>query len=207
MQELVLHEDPFSGNCYKIRLTASLVGANISTVSYNLAAGETRTARFCSTIDANGRVPVLQIGSETFLPESNAACYYLATGTSLVPEHDRLRHANMLRWMFFEQSFIEPTIGTLRFWYKRIGKHDMREEDIAMVPNRRKLAEDSLETMNIHLGGTKFFGGETPDLADVVLFAYTHVAEDAELDLNCWMNVKAWCQRLMDEKYCSPLHI
>ena len=114
MEKLVLHEDPRSGNCYKIRLTAALLGLPLKRMSYDILKGETRTPEFLRTVNANGRIPVLQIG-DRFLPESNAACWYLAEGSRLLPK-SRFERADMLRWMFFEQYSHEPNIATLRFW-------------------------------------------------------------------------------------------
>ncbi len=114
MEHLTLHEDPRSGNCYKIRLTAALLGLPLERVQYDIMKGETRTPHFLQTVNANGRIPVLQI-DDRFLPESNAACWYLAEGSNLIPA-DRFDRADMLRWMFFEQYNHEPNIATLRFW-------------------------------------------------------------------------------------------
>src|SRR5206468_9879130 len=111
---LILHEYAESGNCYKIRLTAALLGLAIERREYDIMQGETRTSDFLANVNANGRIPVLQDGAH-FLPESNAACFYLADGTRLVPD-DRFARADMLRWMFWEQYNHEPNVATLRFW-------------------------------------------------------------------------------------------
>ena len=100
MNELILHEDPRSGNCYKIRLTAALLGLPLERRFYDIIKGQTRTPEFIERVNANGRIPVLQIG-DRFLPESNAACWYLAEGSALIPA-DRFDQADMLRWMFLE---------------------------------------------------------------------------------------------------------
>lgn len=99
-EHLILHEYAPSGNCYKIRLTAALLGINLERRQYDIMKGETRTRAFLDHINPNGRIPVLQIGEDRFLPESNAACIWIATGSKLIPE-DRFDHADMLRWMFF----------------------------------------------------------------------------------------------------------
>jgi glutathione S-transferase len=101
VEKFVLHEYSASGNCYKIRLTAALTGAAIERREYDILKGETRTPHFLANVNANGRIPTLQIG-DRFLPESNAACWYLAEGSSLIPT-DRFDQADMLRWMFFEK--------------------------------------------------------------------------------------------------------
>jgi len=114
MEELVLHEYASSGNCYKIRLTAALLGLPLARREYDIMKGETRTPHFLANVNANGRIPVLQVGGR-LIPESNAACFYLADGTSLIPA-DRFGRADMLRWMFFEQYNHEPNVATMRFW-------------------------------------------------------------------------------------------
>ena len=116
VEKLTLHEYAASGNCYKIRLTAALLGVALDRREYDILKGETRTPEFLAHVNANGRIPVLQIGDGEnlrFLPESNAACWYLADGSALIPE-DRFARADMLRWMFFEQYNHEPNVATLR---------------------------------------------------------------------------------------------
>ena len=99
-ERLILHEYALSGNCYKIRLTAALLGLALERREYDIMTGETRTPDFLAKVNANGRIPVLQAGAR-FIPESNAACFYLADGSALVPE-GRFERADMLRWMFWE---------------------------------------------------------------------------------------------------------
>ena len=125
MERLVLHEDPRSGNCYKIRLTAALLGLPIERRKYDIMKGETRTPDFLARVNANGRIPVLQVG-ERLLPESNAACWYLAEGSWLIPG-GRFSRADMLRWMFFEQYNHEPNVATLRFWLLFVGERNLSE--------------------------------------------------------------------------------
>jgi glutathione S-transferase len=125
MEQLTLHEDPRSGNCYKIALTAALLGLPLKRRGYDIMKGETRTPEFLAGVNANGRIPVLQAG-DRFLPESNAACWYLAEGSHLIPE-DRFDRADMLRWMFFEQYNHEPNIATLRFWLLFVGEGNLND--------------------------------------------------------------------------------
>ena len=116
MSDLILHEYARSGNCYKIRLTAAHLGIPLERREYDVMTGETRSAAFLDQINANGRIPVLQIGDD-YLPESNAACFYLADGSPLIPA-DRYDRADMLHWMFWETvcNSHEPNVATLRFW-------------------------------------------------------------------------------------------
>jgi glutathione S-transferase len=194
MTHLVLHEDPISGNCYKIRLTAALLGVPIERRSYDIRRGETRTPAFLSQVNANGRIPVLQVGAR-FLPESSAACWYLAEGSSLIPE-DRFDRADMLRWMFFEQYNHEPNVATLRFWLGYLGEAALSDAQRAAIPARRAAGEAALALMDDHLATRGFFVGDRATLADIALYAYTHVAAEGGFDLARWPAVGRWCARM-----------
>ncbi len=194
MAEQTLHEDPKSGNCYKIKLTAALVGAPLAVRQYDIMRGETRTPEFLATVNANGRIPVLQIG-DRFLPESNAACWYLAEGSALIPE-DRFAHADMLRWMFFEQYNHEPNVATLRFWLAFVGEANLSEQQRALLPAKRAAGEDALRLMDEHLAARDWFVGDGATLADVALYAYTHVAEMGGFRLDDRPHIAAWLRRM-----------
>ena len=193
MENLTLHEDARSGNCYKIRLTAALLGLPLEHKSYDIMVGETRTPQFLAEVNANGRIPVLQVG-DRFLPESNAACWYLAEGSALVPA-DAWDRAQMLRWMFWEQYNHEPNIATLRFWLFFVGNDNLTDAQRLQLPAKRAAGEDALELMDEHLGGRDWFVGNRPSLADVSLYAYTHVAEAGGFRLDDHPNVRAWLAR------------
>lgn len=190
MERLVLHEYSSSGNCYKIRLTAALVGARIERREYDILKGETRTPSFLETVNPNGRIPVLQIG-ERFLPESNAACWWLASGSALIPS-DRFAQADMLRWMFFEQYNHEPNVATLRFWRLMIGEANLGEAQLLALPGKEAAGNAALQVMETHLAGRRFFVGDTISLADIVLYAYTHVAGEGGFDLSAYPATEAW---------------
>lgn len=192
--KLTLHEDPRSGNCYKIRLTAAVLGLPLERRQYDILKGETRTPEFLQRVNSNGRIPVLQVGSR-FLPESNAACYYLGDGTRLVPE-DRFDRADMLRWMFFEQYSHEPNIATLRFWLYYIGEANLSEQQRAQIGPKRAAGEEALEVMDRHLAGRGWFAGNGPSLADIALYSYTHVAEAGGFRLAEHVHVCAWLDRV-----------
>ena len=198
MTNLTLHEDPRSGNCYKIRLTAALLGIPLATRAYDIMKGETRTPEFLARINPNGRIPVLQIGdggSARFLPESNAACWYLAHGSALIPA-GRFAQADMLRWMFFEQYSHEPNVATLRFWLRFVGEANLTEEQRAQIMPKRLAGAAALALMDKHLAGSAFLCGEAATLADIALFAYTHVAEEGGFRLADYPQVAGWCERL-----------
>jgi glutathione S-transferase len=193
MQTLVLHEYSPSGNCYKIRLTAALLGLPIERREYDILKGETRTAAFLAAVNANGRIPVLQIG-DRFMPESNAACFWLADGSALIPE-DRFDRADMLRWMFFEQYNHEPNIATLRFWLAFVGADMLTELQRAQIPAKRAAGDAALALMEDHLSTRRFFVADRLTLADIALYAYTHVAEEGGFDLARYPAVSAWLAR------------
>jgi glutathione S-transferase len=191
---LILHEYSASGNCYKIRLTAALLDLPIERREYDIIKGETRTPEFLAGVNANGRIPVLQVG-DRFIPESNAACFFLGEGTPLVPA-DRFDRADMLRWMFFEQYNHEPNVATLRFWLAFLGEEHLSDLQRAQMPGKRAAGEAALGLMDDHLAGRRWFVGETISLADIALYAYTHVAADGGFDLDVWPEVSAWLGRV-----------
>lgn len=195
---LTLHEDPRSGNCYKIRLTAALLGLPLERRFYDITRGETRTPAFLATVNANGRIPVLQIGEGAdarFLPESNAACWYLAHGSALIPA-DRFAQADMLRWMFFEQYSHEPNVATLRFWLSIVGEAALSADQRRMLPHKREAGIAALALMDEHLASRPFFCGERATLADIALFAYTHVADEGGFPLADYPGIAAWIDRV-----------
>jgi len=191
---LILHEQMESGNCYKIRLTAALLEMPIELREYDITKGETRTPEFMRTVNANGRIPTLQVG-DRFITESNAACYYLAQGTPLVPE-DRFEHADMLRWMFWEQYSHEPNIATLRFWLCWVDIENLTDVQRLQIPLKRDAGNAALKLMDEHLNGREWLVGNHLTLADVCLFAYTHVADAGGFELGRYRNVTAWIERV-----------
>ncbi|HEU0285251.1 MAG TPA: glutathione S-transferase family protein [Sphingomicrobium sp.] len=191
----ILHEYAASGNCYKVRLTAAHAGIELDRREYDIMKGETRTPEFLANVNSNGRIPVLQIG-DRFIPESNAASFYLADGTALVPS-DRLDRADMLRWMFFEQYSHEPNIATLRFWLRYVGLDALSGMQRDQISVKRKAGNEALKVMDEHLAGREWLVGSAFSLADICLFAYTHVADEADFDLELYPSVIAWMERIM----------
>lgn len=204
-ERLVLHEYSASANCYKVRLTAALAGKSLERREYDILKGETRTEEFLRAVNANGRIPVLQVG-DRFIPESNAACHFLGEGSSLVPS-DTFDHADMLRWMFWEQYSHEPNIATLRFWMRWLGLDKLTELQRLQMPLKREQGNAALKLMDDHLRSRKWFVGEAISLADVCLFAYTHVAGDAEFELQSYPHVVAWIERVRAEPRFLPMDI
>jgi glutathione S-transferase len=193
-EPLILHEYAASGNCYKVRLTAALLGLALERREYDIMKGETRNADFLARVNANGRIPVLQVGAR-FIAESNAACFYLADGSALIPE-DRFGRADMLRWMFFEQYNHEPNIATLRFWRGWVGEANLTDAQRSQIPAKRAAGEAALTLMDAHLARRDWLVGAGPTLADIALYAYTHVAPGGGFALGDYSAVEAWLKRV-----------
>lgn len=198
---LILHEYAQSGNCYKIRLTAAHLGITLGRREYDIMKGETRTPEFLATVNANGRIPVLQIG-DGFLPESNAACWYLADGSALIPD-DRFARADVLRWMCWEQYSHEPNVATMRFWKAFLGIDRLNETQRSQMESRWLAGEAALCLMEKHLDAHDWFVGPSLTLADICLYAYTHVAEEGGFKLSRYPAITRWLDRVA----AAPGHV
>jgi len=195
MSGLILHEDARSGNCYKIRLTAAHLGLKLERKNYDIMKGETRTPEYLRDVNANGRIPVLQDG-DRFLPESNAICFYLANGSKLIPD-GHFDQADMLRWMFWEQYNHEPNLATLRFWMRFVGLDALSDAQRIQISGKREAGLAALDLMDTHLEGRKWLVADQFSLADICLFAYTHVADEANFDLEAYPEIVKWMERIM----------
>jgi glutathione S-transferase len=195
---LRLHDNASSGNAYKIRLLLTQLGRKFERIEYDTDRGATRTPEFLRAKNPNGRVPVLELDDGRCLPESNAILWYLAEGTSFLPgatdEAGRWQRAEVLQWMFFEQYSHEPNIATTRHWITH--NIEMTPERAAAAPGKRKWGIAALEVMEQHLRARTFFVGESYSIADIALYAYTHVAGDGGFRLGDYPNVEAWLGRM-----------
>jgi len=187
-----------SGNGYKIRLLLALLKQPYRHVELDIMTGATRTPEFLSK-NLNGRIPTLELDDGTFLPESDAILWYLAEGTPFVPA-DRLGRAQVLQWMFFEQYSHEPYVATARFIMLHFPPESPRH---AELPDRRTRGNAALAVMDAHLKSRTYFVGERYSIADIALYAYTHVAHQAEFDLSPYPNVLSWIGRVA----AQPGHI
>ena len=189
---LTLYDYMDSGNGYKCRLVLAHLGLPFNLVERDILKGETRTSEFLKR-NPNGRIPTLELEDGSHLFESGAIIWYLAEGSKLAPK-DRKARAETLQWMFFEQYSHEPYIAVARFWKHYLPKlSPLQEMDL---PNRMKGGYAALDVMEKHLATRRFFVDETFGLADVALYAYTHVAHEGEFDLSKYANVNAWMARV-----------
>src|SRR5262249_15861079 len=153
-------------------------GTPFEPIELDVTKGETRTPSFLAK-NPNGRIPVLELESGELLPESNAILWYLAEGTAFLPA-ERLARALGLQWMFFEQYSHEPYIAVVRF----LVTHDIALADWqrAVLEDRRRQGYAALGVMETHLRARKFFVAEQYTIADIALYAYTHVAGEGGFD-------------------------
>ena len=193
---LRLHDNLSSGNGYKVRLLMAELGIAYERIEYDIDQGETRSPEFLGRINASGRVPVLETEGGAFLPESNAILCYLAQGTPFLPE-EPLEKARVLQWMFFEQYSHEPNVATPRFW----ATHgvEMTEERRIGLRQKWELGYAALGVMEGHLAREDFFVGGRYTVADIALYAYTHVAHEGGFDLEPYPAVRAWIGRVASQ--------
>ncbi len=188
---LRVYGDIYSGNCYKIKLLLTQLGQAHEWVHMDILKKETRTAEFLAK-NPNGRIPVLELESGEFLPESNAIIHYLAEGSAFLPS-DRLLHARVLQWMFFEQFSHEPNIATARFIMRYLDSPAHEQERLRQ---RYEPGYKALGVMEQHLAANPFFVGGRYSIADISLYAYTHVAHEGGFDLGAYPQVRAWLARV-----------
>ena len=193
---MILHDNLSSGNGYKVRLLLAQLGLPFERIEYDIDRGETRTPEFLNGINPNGRIPVLETDEGELLAESDAILFYLAEGTPFLPE-GRLARAHVLRWMFFEQETHAPNVATPRYW----ATHgvEMTEERRLSLGTKRKLGYAALGVMEGHLEDRAFLLGDRYSVADIALYAYTHVAHEGGFDLHGFPAVLAWLERVADQ--------
>jgi len=185
-----------SGNGYKARLLLAHLGLAYQHVPLDILKGETKAAAFLA-INPNGRIPVLALDDGRFLPESNAILYFLAQGTPYWPD-DRFERAEVLQWLFFEQYSHEPNIATARFWLT-IKKVELTPFYRELLGQKQTLGRAALEVMEGRLQKRSFFVGERYSIADIALYAYTHVAPEGGFDLNAFPSILRWLDRVRSQ--------
>ena len=188
---LKVYGDYNSGNCYKIKLMLHLLGLEYQWHPVDILKGETETSEFLAK-NPNGKVPVLELEDGTCLWESNAILNYLADGSEFLPTEPRLR-TQVLQWQFFEQYSHEPYIAVARFIQFYLGLPQARLEEYRALQKRGYKA---LDVMEQQLARTPYLVGEHYSIADVTLYAYTHVAHQGGFELGAYPSIQAWLQRV-----------
>ena len=188
-----------SGNCYKVRLALAQLGVSYNLVDIDILKGETRTPDFLAK-NPNGQIPLLEFEPSRFLAESNAILWYVAQRSELTG-HTEIERARVLQWMFFEQHAIVPSIGAAYFWLCLIkGGRELQQH---ALDDWMEEGSRSLNVLDKHIAKHRFFAGERYTIADVALYAYTHLAEQSEFDLKPFPALRDWLDRVAAE----PRHV
>jgi glutathione S-transferase len=188
-----------SGNGYKVRLLLSQLRRPFERVELDILKGETRTPAFLAK-NPNGRIPLLELEDGRCIAESNAIQWYLAEGTPFLP-NEAFDRACALQWLFFEQYSHEPYIAVPRFW-AHAGLMDERRDQL---PEKIERGNAALRVMEGHLAGRAYFVGERYSIADIALYAYTHVAEEGGFELTPYPAIRAWCDRVRQQPGHIPI--
>lgn len=186
-----VYGDYRSGNCYKVKLMLHLLGRVYDWVPVDILRGESREAAFLKK-NPNGKIPVLELEDGTCLWESNAILNFLAEGTEFLPSDARLR-TQVLQWQFFEQYSHEPFIAVARFIKLYLGMPEDRRDEYAA---KQLDGYHALQVMEQQLLRTPYLVGEQYSIADVALYAYTHVAEEGGFRLAGYPAICAWLRRV-----------
>jgi glutathione S-transferase len=198
--KLKIYGDSRSGNCYKIQLLCAEMGTEYDWQEVDILAGDTRTPEFLA-MNANGRIPLLALPDGRYLPESNAILFYLADGSEFFAGSAYTR-AEMLQWMFFEQYSHEPNIATSRFIIKYLGNPPERQ---ANIEEKKSGGYQALGVMEQQLLSHPFIAGETYTIADIALFAYTHVADEGGFSLQDYPAIRGWIERITERPNYVPM--
>ncbi|GHE37788.1 glutathione S-transferase [Vulcaniibacterium thermophilum] len=188
---ITVHGFSVSGNCHKVRLLLEQLGRPYRWVEVDSARGGTRTAGFLA-INPNGKVPVLVREDGAVLTESDAMLFWLAEGTPFLPD-DAWQRAQALSWMFFEQYSHEPYVAVARFI---CGWTPLDSPRRAELPRLRERGHQALAVMERHLATHEWFTGARYGIADIALFAYTHVAPHGGIALDAYPRIRDWLARV-----------
>ncbi|MCB1672659.1 MAG: glutathione S-transferase family protein [Gammaproteobacteria bacterium] len=188
-----VYGDMLSGNCYKVKLILEFLSLPHTWEHVDILAGATRTREFLAR-NSNGKIPVLQIDDRECLSESNAILNYLAEGSSWLPD-SRLHRARVLQWQFFEQYSHEPYIAVARYINRYLG---LPEERLAEYYSKQEGGRKALLVMEQQLQESTYLTGEAPTIADISLYAYTHVAHEGGFELADYPALRAWLQRFSE---------
>lgn len=194
---LRLYDYADSGNCYKIRLLLTQLRQKYERVDVDILKGEARTPEF-ATKNPNQKVPVLEWPDGRCLAESNAILFYLAENSEYLSDDPWVR-AQILQWLFFEQYSHEPAIAVVRFWHHSGTVDDNRH----LLDGQMKRGYRALTLMEDHLADTEYFVGGSYSIADIALYAYTHVADEGGFDLTSYPYTRDWIERVSNQ----PRHV
>jgi glutathione S-transferase len=198
--DVLLYNSAVSGNCYKVRLLLAHLGQTYETVELSVVDRSNRPD-LLGELNPGLRIPTIVLDDGRSLGESNAILWYFGDGTQYVPE-DLYERAQVLQWQFFEQYSHEPNIAVARFWIAYSGTPERFE---AELPARMKGGYTALDAMERHLGGRTFLVGERYSLADISLYAYTHVAPEGGFELGPYPAIRAWLDRVAAQPGHVPI--
>ena len=198
---LKLFENPASGNCYKVRLLLNQLGLPVERIFVDVTKGAERPAELFA-LSKSGRVPVLALEDGTGLTESNAILNYLAAGTPYLPD-DPLERSRVLAWTYFEQNLHEPHIATRRYW---VALADDSTPRAHQLPFWLESGHQALAVMEKELESALFFGSAHYTIADIALYAYTHVADEGGFDLDAYPAIGAWMNRVREQSGHIPMN-
>jgi len=188
-----------SGNCYKVRLTLAQLNIPHESIEIDILKGETRTPEFLA-MNPNGHVPVLEVEPGRYIAESNAILWFIAGRSALAPE-DRFHRAETLQWMFFEQHRLGASIGAAHFWLTLV--KGGRELQSHALEQWMEDGHHALGLMEKHLATRRFFVANRYTIADIALYAYTHLAHQCDYDLTGFPAVRDW----LDRVEAQPRHV
>lgn len=193
-----LYNFPRSGNCYKVRLLLTQLEVPFELVNVNVVQQETQLPEFLQK-NPNGKVPVLEIEPGQFLSESNAILIYLAEGTDLLPT-TRLERAQVMQWLFFEQFSLGANLARPRFW---ITVAKQAESFQSLIAYHQKLGNAALAVLEQQLSNRTFLVSDRYTIADIAVYAYTHMAHEGGFDLTQFPAIQTWCDRVQ----AQPQHL
>jgi glutathione S-transferase len=190
-----------SGNCYKVRLALAQLRIPYERVEIDILKGETHTPDFLAK-NPSGQIPLLEVEAGRYLAESNAILWFLAEESDLLHQ-DPVERATILQWLFFEQHAIVPNIGAAYFWLCLVkGGRELQQHSI---DDWMEEGQRALGVMEKHLAANRFFAGARYSVADVALYAYTHLAQECDFDMRPFPAVRAWLARVAAEPDHVPM--
>ena len=195
---MLLYDSGVSGNCYKVRLLLAHLGLEYERRELDVVDRSNR-AEVLGGLNPGLRVPTLVLDDGRPLGESGAILWYLGDGTAYVPD-DPYERAKVLQWMFFEQYSHEPYVAVARFWLTK--GIEVSAEDLA---ERQRVGYLALDAMEGHLAGNEYLVGERYSIADIALYAYTHVAHEGGFDLGGYPAIRAWLERVANRPGHVPI--